>query len=62
MEYGDRYNIERSLKDTIYELRALRNSAQFLKHFPEAGIKAREAELFFKGILLEVKEMEIEDD
>lgn len=60
--YPDQMDIERALKDAIYEMRAITNSVGVKKYFPEVTAKCREMELFLKGILLEVKDMEPEDD
>jgi hypothetical protein len=60
--YPDQIDIERALKDAIYEMRNITNSISVKKHFPEVTIKCREMELFLKGMVLEVKDMETEDD
>ena len=60
--YPDQIDIERALKDAIYEMRNITNSISMKKHFPEVSFKCREMELFLKGILLEVKDMEPEVD
>lgn len=62
ISYGGKYGLERAAKDVIYELRAFRNSVDAVGHFPESVAKCRELELFMKGILLEINEMDVEED